>query len=147
VDSLSLGDVLNTLVMYKTFKQYCEEFVHHGSKASGAGLGSSVSKASLNGIMQKPSTVTTQMMGDTTGISGANKYLVRNTKTPFQFKIVEDDSGYNIHIRYKKDEDFVPIEQTGFKDKIDNNFSSSDQAVEAIQNLKFRISQVEIIKP
>jgi len=126
-----------------SFKRFCEDFIQHDSEISRRGSGPSVTGASKNGIMQRPSPVSVAALGDTTGFTGNNVYLIRNVKTPFDFKVEESDNGFNILIKFKRDSKYIPLKDTPFASRCDYNHTSKENAQAAIRDLKFKISQVE----
>lgn len=130
----------------KSFKAYCEDFTQFDSQVGRKGTGPSVGAASLNGVLQKPSAINTKSIGDNTGATGNNRYLVRNVKTPFDYKIKYENDQYRIYIKYKKDLKYLPLKNTEFADKYSCDYPTRDEAVEALRDLKFRISQVDISK-
>lgn len=127
-----------------SFKAFYEEFKHFDSQVARKGTGPSVGSSSLGGIMQRPRPATTGVIGDTTGATGNNVYLVRNVKTPFDFKIKERDDLYCIYLKLKRDTKYIPLSKTKFAQKYSCDYPTKDEAVEALRDLKFRISQVDI---
>lgn len=127
-----------------SFKTYCEEFKYFDSQVARKGSGPSVGASSLGGIMQRPRPITTGSIGDTTGATGNNVYLVRNVKTPFDFKIKSKDDLHCIYLKLKRDKKYIPLKNTKFAKKYSCEYPTKDEAVEALRDLKFRISQVDI---
>lgn len=129
-----------------SFKQYCEEFIQFDSQIARKGSGPSVSGAAKNGITQKPAQVETAVIGDNTSFSGNNTYLVKNIDIPFKFGLKKKDGQYHIYIQSKGDTKFIPLNGTKFNERMDCSFDEKEDALSAIRDLKFRISQVDISK-
>lgn len=127
-----------------SFEKFCEEFKYFDSQVARKGTGPSVSSSSLGGIMQRPKPATTGIIGDRTGATGNNVYLVRNVKTPFDFKIKLKDDLYCIYLKYRKDSKYIPLKETKFAATYSCEYPTKDEAVEALRDLKFKISQVDI---
>ena len=125
-----------------SFKRFCEEFIHYG-----AGGGPSVSNAASTGILRKPSQVSAKdrppIAGDITPFSGNNVYLVKNANIPFELKLKEKDGMYSIIIRTKGDDKFIPLARTEFGKQTECDFDDREEAIRAVRELIFRISQVE----
>jgi hypothetical protein len=126
-----------------SFKRFCEEFIHYDSQVARTGGGPSVSNAASTGILRKPSQVSTPVVGDLTSFSGNNVYLVKNAKIPFELKLKEKDGMYSIIIRTKGDDKFIPLSRTEFSKQTECDFDDKDDAIQAVRDLIFRISQVE----
>lgn len=127
-----------------SFKKFYEEFKYFDSQVSRKGTGPSLGSAALGGIMQRPKPATTGIVGDNTGATGNNVYLVRNVKTPFDFKIKFQDNLYCIYLKLKRDSKYIPLKETNFSKKYSCDYPTKEEAVEALRDLKFRISQVDI---
>jgi hypothetical protein len=126
-----------------SFKRFCEEFIHYDSQVARTGGGPSVSNAASTGILRKPSQVSTPVVGDLSSFSGNNVYLVKNAKIPFELKLKEKDGMFSIIIRTKGDEKFIPLARTEFGKQIECDFDNKEEAIQAVRELIFRISQVE----
>ena len=126
-----------------SFKRFCEEFIHYDSQVARTGGGPSVSNAASTGILRKPSQVSTPVVGDLTSFSGNNVYLVKNAKIPFELKLKEKDGMYSIIICTKGDDKFIPLSRTEFSKQTECDFDDKEEAILAIRELIFRISQVE----
>jgi hypothetical protein len=126
-----------------SFKRFCEEFIHYDSQVARTGGGPSVSNAASTGILRKPSQVSTPVVGDLTSFYGNNVYLVKNAKIPFELKLKEKDGMYSIIIRTKGDDKFIPLSRTEFSKQTECDFDDKDDAIQAVRDLIFRISQVE----
>jgi hypothetical protein len=126
-----------------SFKRFCEEFIHHDSQVARTGGGPSVSNAASTGILRKPSQVSTPVVGDLTSFSGNNVYLVQNAKIPFELKLKEEDGMFSIIIRTKGDDKFIPLSRTEFGKQTECDFDDKEEAIQAVRELIFRISQVE----
>ena len=126
-----------------SFKRFCEEFIHHDSQVARTGGGPSVSNAASTGILRKPSQVSTPVVGDLTSFSGNNVYLVQNAKIPFELKLKEEDGMFSIIIRTKGDDKFIPLSLTEFGKQTECDFDDKEEAIQAVRELIFRISQVE----
>jgi hypothetical protein len=126
-----------------SFKRFCEEFIHYDSQVARTGGGPSVSNAASTGILRKPSQVSTPVVGDLTSFSGNNVYLVQNAKIPFELKLKEKDGMFSIIIRTKGDEKFIPLSRTEFGKQTECDFDDKEEAIQAVRELIFRISQVE----
>lgn len=127
-----------------TFKQYCEEFIYHDSQVARKGTGPTVSGATKNGIMGLPAQVSTPIVGDNTSFSGNNVFMVKNANIPFDLKIKEIDGLFNIIIRTKGDDKFIPLSKTDLGKRTECSFEDKEEAIRAIRDLIFRISQVDI---
>jgi hypothetical protein len=126
-----------------SFKRFCEEFIHYDSQVARTGGGPSVSNAASTGILRKPSQVSTPVVGDLTSFSGNNVYLVKNAKIPFELKLKEKGGMFSIIIRTKGDEKFIPLSRTEFGKQTECDFDDKEEAIQAVRELIFRISQVE----
>jgi hypothetical protein len=126
-----------------SFKRFCEEFIHYDSQVARTGGGPSVSNAASTGILRKPSQVSTPVVGDLTSFSGNNVYLVKNAKIPFELKLKEKDGMFSIIIRTKGDDKFIPLSRTEFGKQTECDFDDKEEAIQAVRELIFRISQVE----
>jgi hypothetical protein len=126
-----------------SFKRFCEEFIHYDSQVARTGGGPSVSNAASTGILRKPSQVSTPVVGDLTSFSGNNVYLVQNAKIPFELKLKEKDGMFSIIIRTKGDDKFIPLSRTEFGKQTECDFDDKEEAIQAVRELIFRISQVE----
>jgi hypothetical protein len=126
-----------------SFKRFCEEFIYHDSQVARTGGGPSVSNAASTGILRKPSQVSTPVVGDLTSFSGNNVYLVQNAKIPFELKLKEEDGMFSIIIRTKGDDKFIPLSRTEFGKQTECDFDDKEEAIQAVRELIFRISQVE----
>ena len=126
-----------------SFKRFCEEFIHYDSQVARTGGGPSVSNAASTGILRKPSQVSTPVIGDLTSFSGNNVYLVKNAKIPFELKLKEKDGMFSIIIRTKGDDKFIPLSRTEFGKQAECDFDDKEEAIQAVRELIFKISQVE----
>jgi len=123
-----------------SFKRFCEDFIHYDSQVARTGEGPSVSSAD---ITRNASQVPTAVVGDPTSFSGNNVYLVKNAKIPFELKLKEKDGMYSIIICTKGDDKFIPLSRTEFSKQTECDFDDKEEAIQAIRELIFRISQVE----